>query len=750
MRLGGLARRSWPLLVIGALAVGAIVSGVWRRLSFSELRADHVVLAAAVAHHPALGLLCYAAIFTIVVVSCVPGPGMLCVAGGFLFGSLVGGSAALASCVVGSAVVFGACRTAFGDWAATRAGRSVRAVEATLSKNAFTSLLTLRLMPFLPYFAVTVAAGLARVRPRTFAAATLIGSAPVCFLLARLGDGLRVVFEQGGRIDAHVFQRPRILAPLLGLAVLSAAPLAWRLMRARMRFAASRRLAASLPRDGWSSNGTRMAEAAPTQEPQAKAGPRFFPFRGLSARLLLLTVLIVVVANLLILPPNLAAFEEQRLLDRLRAAELATLVEETAPNGVVTARVSEKLLASAGVVSVALGVENERRLVLQAPRLKRTPYLVDLRRSNPMSWLAPFQTLLGGGDRMVRVMARPRFRPGEFVEIVAPDGPLRRDLLAQLGRLLGIAAFTSVMAGAVVYLSLNFFLVRPMQRITRSMERFRADPENPASHIAPSGRHDEIGTAERELDRMQADLRVALSSRARLAALGEAVAKINHDLRNMLTSAQIASERMALSGDPKVTQAFPRLERALDRAITLASNVLSFGKSEEPPPEKRSVALRAALDAAAEDAGLSEDGVKLETAIGSGEHVEADPEQLHRILVNLLRNAREAIDGRPVRPGVGGVVAALRREEGAAILSLADDGPGLPERARANLFAPFTGSARRGGTGLGLAIARELAQGHGGDLTLVETSPAGSVFALRLPDPPPVALAGSGAPTPAA
>jgi signal transduction histidine kinase len=478
-----------------------------------------------------------------------------------------------------------------------------------------------------------------------------------------------------------------------------------------------------------------MADAAPPHS-VIPGERRFFWPGGLSARLLLLTVAIVVLANLLILPPNLAAFEERWLLDRIRAAELASLVEETAPGGVVTQHVSERLLASAGVVSVALQVDNERRLLLAAPRLKRTPYLVDLRRETPMSWLAPFETLIGGGDRMVRVMAKPRFRPGEFVEIVAPDGPLKKDLLAQLGRLIGIAVFTSIMAGAVVYFSLNFFLVRPMQRITRSMERFRADPTDPQAGIPPSGRHDEIGRAEAELKRMQADLRAALSSRARLAALGEAVAKINHDLRNMLTSAQIASERMALSGDPKVAQALPRLERALGRAITLASNVLTFGNSDEPAPDKRPVPLRLALEAAAEDAGLTAGGVTLQNDIEPGALVEADADQLHRILVNLLRNAREAIDGGEERQGVGVISAGLRLEEGASIVRLADDGPGLPERAQANLFQPFAGSTRRGGAGLGLAIARELAHGHGGELSLVETGPAGTVFELKLPDAP--------------
>ncbi len=455
---------------------------------------------------------------------------------------------------------------------------------------------------------------------------------------------------------------------------------------------------------------------------------------GLSARLLLLTVAIVVIANLLILPPNLSAFEERWLLDRVRAAELASLVEETAPGGVVTQHVSERLLASAGVVSVALQVGSERRLLLAAPRLQRTPYLVDLRGDNPMSWLSPIETLVNGGDRMMRVMARPRFRSGEFVEIVTADGPLKKDLDTQLLRLLSIAVFTSLMAGAVVYLSLNLFLVRPMQRITRSMERFRADPEDPRTALPPSGRRDEIGRAEVELGLMQADLRAALSSRARLAALGEAVAKINHDLRNMLTSAQIASERLAQSGDPKVAQALPRLERALSRAVTLASNVLSFGKSDEPAPEKRTVPLRPALEAAAEDAGLGPGGVALTTDIDAAAEVQADPEQLHRILVNLLRNAREAIDAATDRHGRGRVAADLRQEEGASFLRLADDGPGVPERAKANLFQPFAGSTRRGGRGIsGLAIARELAQGHGGDVTLIESGPEGTVFELRLP-----------------
>ncbi len=479
-----------------------------------------------------------------------------------------------------------------------------------------------------------------------------------------------------------------------------------------------------------------MADVPPpsteTTAPADRPSRRWIWPGGLSARLLLLTILFVVLGGVIVLPPTLAAFEEQWLLDRIRAAELASTIAEADPGRKVTAPVRQQLLENAGVVSVAIQTEGMRRLILAAPRDLRDPYLVDLRTQKPLSWMAaPFQTLFGGDDRMVRVIAEPRFRSGEFIDIVIPEQPLKEALLGYLGRLVMITLFVSLGAGLAVYLTLNAFLVRPMQRITQAMERFRAEPDNPAARVALSGRRDEIGRAEAELDRMQADLIAALNSRARLAQLGEAVAKINHDLRNMLTSAQMASDRLAAIGDPKVAQAMPRLERALDRAVTLATDVMAYGKTVEAAPQVQPLPLVPALEAAAEDAGLSESSVRLVTRIEDDTRVSADPDHLHRILVNLLRNAREAMEDR-----TGQVQAALRVEDGASVLRLSDDGPGLPDRALAHLFQPFTGSARRGGTGLGLAISRELAQAHGGDLTLVKTGPEGTVFELLLPGAP--------------
>jgi signal transduction histidine kinase len=482
-------------------------------------------------------------------------------------------------------------------------------------------------------------------------------------------------------------------------------------------------------------------DAGPSSPPEAGAGRtarqyarRLFWPGGLSSRLLILTLLFVVLAGLLILPAALAGFEQQWLQDRVSAAELASLAVDASPNQVVSDKLTAQLLNGAGVVSVAVQSDGVRRLLLAAPRLQRTPYLVDLRGGPAATPLfAPFETLFSARDQMVRVVARPRFREGDFVEIVASDGRLKQELVRYLVRVSAVTAFISLLAGIPIYLLLNALFVRPMQRITRAMERFRADPDDPRARVQLSGRRDELGRAEAELDRMQADLRAALNSRARLAALGEAVAKINHDLRNMLTSAQIASERMAQSGDPKVAQALPRLERALDRAIKLASDVLAYGKSQEAAPAPAATPLAAAVEAAAEDAGLSEGGVALEAAIDPAETVRADPDQLHRILVNLLRNAREAVASRADRDGHGRIEVTLETRDGFSVIRIADDGPGVPERVQARLFQPFAGSGRPGGAGLGLAIARELAQGHGGDLALAESSAEGAVFELRLP-----------------
>ncbi len=713
-----------PAGVVIVVLIALVGSGALKHLSLGELRASRHALAAYVHGHPVLSVLVYLGVYIAAVTLSLPAALVLTVSGGFLFGPWLGGVAAALGCSAGATAIFLISRLTVGDALERDVGPRVRALEEGIKKDAFFYLLTLRLIPITPFWLVNLAAGLLSIRLTTFVSATLIGIFPASMIYAGIGSGLGAMFDRGVQPHLHSLITPELAWPLAGLGLLSVLPILYHQRRAR-------RAAKAEPAQGH--EGSEPASAVTDAAPPRGLPRRWLWPGGLSARLLLLTALFVMLAELLILAPSLAAFEEGRLEERVRAAELASLAVEASPDQVVTDTLASQLLNGAGVVSVAVQSEGIRRLLLQGPPMARAPYLVDLRTQGPLGWLfQPFRVLTGDPKQMVRIVARPRFRDGDFVEIVAPQIRLRRELTSYLLSLLAVTAFISAVAGVLVYLSLNFFLVRPMQRITASMERFRANPDDPAARITASNRRDEIGRAEAELDRMQADLRAALKSRARLAALGEAVAKINHDLRNMLTSARIASERLAMSGDPSVAAALPRLERALDRAAALTSNVLDYGKSEEREPRPAPIPLLAAVEAAAEDAGLSPRGVGLEATIAPAAEVSADPEQLHRILVNLLRNGREAIEGaQPTHPGRIAVTAERDGEQMA--VRIADNGPGVPERAQARLFQPFSGSTRPGGTGLGLAISHELAQANGGALTLAATSSAGAVFELRLP-----------------
>lgn len=455
---------------------------------------------------------------------------------------------------------------------------------------------------------------------------------------------------------------------------------------------------------------------------------------ALAWRLLLLTFLFTVVVEILIIVPSAASFHERWLLDRLQSAELASVGVEALPYSAVEDDAAEQLLAIGGVQAVVVGDQGVRRLLLQAPNLPRTPDLIDLRQNRPVArTMDPWRTLFGHPDRSIRVQARPRYRSGDFIEILAPAQPLKLELRAFLLNSLLTSLLISLVAGGLLYGGLAFLVLQPLRRVTRSIEHFALDPE--AEGDPPSDRHDEIGRVERELARMQEEVRVSLRSRARLVALGEAVAKINHDLRNMLTSAQLASERLADSPDPEVARVLPRLERALGRAATLSRNVLEYGKSEEPPPQRVRIPLSPALSAAAEDAGLTAEGVRLTKALPARFAVQADPDQLHRILVNLMRNARQAIEGDVTRgTGRKGVVrVSASGDDGECVIRIADDGPGIPPRLSESLFEPFVSGRASDGAGLGLAISRELAASHGGELTLVETGPTGTTFELRLP-----------------
>ncbi|MFT3997632.1 MAG: HAMP domain-containing sensor histidine kinase [Asticcacaulis sp.] len=467
-------------------------------------------------------------------------------------------------------------------------------------------------------------------------------------------------------------------------------------------------------------------------------------FSGLSGRLLALTAVFVAVMVVIIMVPSLASYQERWLIDRVRQAEIASLALDASAEGAVSKDLSSQLLNSVGASYLALQ-SNGVQFVLRDPGSTVEPDTIDIRHlnrglSDDLAYLwGPWKTFAGRSDRMIRTEAVPKVRKGtDIIEIVVPAEPLKEELKAHLGSILRLSILIALVAGALIFASLSFFIVRPVRQLTRAVARFKENPENAGSAPRLSGRHDEIGQIEEELFKMQEEVSHALRSRGRLAALGQAVSKISHDLRNMLTAAQMASERLAYSGDPNVTKALPRLERALDRALTLAQNVLNYGKTDEIPAKIQIIRLRDLAEAAAEDAGLAlnartPDRVRFSLKAEQGFFFEADPDHVHRLLVNLMRNARQAIENQLNRKTVGRVTLSAVKTAEDVILVLSDNGPGIPERIREKLFTPFSASVTPGGSGLGLAIARELAQTHGGDVRLIDTGPSGTSFEVRIP-----------------
>jgi signal transduction histidine kinase len=241
----------------------------------------------------------------------------------------------------------------------------------------------------------------------------------------------------------------------------------------------------------------------------------------------------------------------------------------------------------------------------------------------------------------------------------------------------------------------------------------------------PRGGRDEIGQAEKELAAMQETVRHALGQRARLAALGTAVTKINHDLRNILATARLVTDGLSTSAAPEVRKVAPRLIDAIDRAIALCSRTLDFSREGAPPFAPSRFKLRPLFDEIGPGLALAETGFEIEFDGSAELTVSADRDQLYRVLSNLARNAVEA--------GAHRLRIAVARSDGIVAIDVADDGPGLPPRARENLFRPFAASGRPGGSGLGLAIARELMRVHGGDLVLVASTSAGTTFRITMP-----------------
>ena len=488
-----------------------------------------------------------------------------------------------------------------------------------------------------------------------------------------------------------------------------------------------------------------------TQTDQPKPAPRSWiqslkwANLPLPAKLLVLTSVFVMLAEILIFLPSVANYRLTWLNERVTDATLASLAADASSDGQVPLALRKELLQTARVRAVAWRRNGRRELVLPPERPMFVDSSIDLRAissaqttelilARASSITDAIYTLFSSSNRTFRVIGKLGDEPSDFIEVVLPEAPLRDAMHAYMLNILGLSIIISLFTAALVYIALSALLVRPMLRITRNMLYFGDNPEDTSRIITPSNRSDEIGTAERELEAMQRQLTGLLKQKNRLAQLGLAVSKINHDLRNMLANAQLISDRLADVPDPTVQRFAPKLIASLDRAISFCSNTLQFGRAEEDAPRRELALLLPVANDVGDALGLTtpDTDISWHVDIPHTLQIDADPAHLHRVLTNLCRNAIHALRTSP--PEAGGIIKIKSWRDGRRVkIEIHDNGPGIPENVKGNLFRAFQTSQTNGGTGLGLTIAYELTAAHGGMLELIDSA-TGAAFRLDIPD----------------
>ncbi len=452
---------------------------------------------------------------------------------------------------------------------------------------------------------------------------------------------------------------------------------------------------------------------------------------SLSGRFLLLTIGFVMLAEVLIFVPSIARFREDYLMARLEKAQIASLAQ-IAADDMITPELEAELLANAQVFNIVLRRDEFRQLVLSSPIPGPVVADYDLRMAGPVMLIRDAAEVLWRADnRVVRVIGNPTLDGGILIEVTLESAPLRAAMIDYGIRILLLSALISAVTAALLFVAVRRLLVMPMRRVVQHMQAYAEAPEDARSVIVPNAGVTELRQAEEALQSLQTQLTGALRQRERLAQLGGAVAKISHDLRNILTTAQLFADRLEGSADPTLARFVPKLVGSITRAANLTEATLAFGKAEEPPPRLLRIPLLALAEEVVEAEGLLPEGpVQCLIDISANLVIRADHEQMFRVLSNLVRNARQAIEG---QGGGGTIELSAGENESEWWLRVGDSGPGLPLKAREHLFAAFQGGARRGGTGLGLAISAELVRGHGGRLELARSDVEGTEFMIHLP-----------------
>lgn len=456
--------------------------------------------------------------------------------------------------------------------------------------------------------------------------------------------------------------------------------------------------------------------------------------------MLLVTIGFALLAICLFYVARLAAFRETWLHNKLTAAETTVEAFDDGQAGALAPVLPGRILKSVGVKAITISTPQGAR-TLSDPAAPSGPALpVDLDRESFVDSVgAAFRTLVAKPGTLVRVTDTSA--DGDRIEVTLDETPLIEATWRVSHTFLSIAVMIATVVAGVLWTALWLMVLRPIRRLTSNIVAFGESPQDVSRVIAPSGRHDEIGRAETALAAMQRSLAHELHQRKRLSELGMAVARINHDLRNILSAAQLMSDRLATIADPQAQRLAPRLVATLDRAIKFCQATLTYGAGADPAPERRRFDLDAVVREALANASAGEaDAVDYQVDIPPRFEVYADPDHILRVFENLTRNAAEALTARGAESGRPKAIRlAAIRVDGVAIIEVSDTGPGFPADQGDRIFEPFQRSTSQSGAGLGLSIAADLVIRNGGSIELAPRHAddfyCGARFLIKLPTP---------------
>lgn len=463
----------------------------------------------------------------------------------------------------------------------------------------------------------------------------------------------------------------------------------------------------------------------------------YIPFyRRMRVRLLLLITLSVFITEIMVFMPSIASMQQSWLEDHHQSAKAISMVLAASPDMTLSRNLQDNVLTATDALAISIIKDKQEYHLATAEHIGKIDEVIDLPSySETKALLDSLTTLYFGGNKTL-LLRGPIDGTGIYLEVTVSDTKLQKAMVEFSWHFIVISLTIAIVAATSIYLIVHELLVRPLQNIYTNMLDFVIEPHNPSRILVPEPRRDELGITQKRISIIESELQKSYAHQKHLANLGLAVSKINHDMRNILASAQLMSDHLADAKDPMVKKIAPKLIKAIDRAVTYSQTVITYGRTQEPAPKRQHLLLHDLVDDVFESLTLpGSDEVEFTNAVPVDLTVDADDEQLHRVITNLCRNAVQAMvereDGsdKPNKLTISG-----HRIDNTTIIDVVDTGPGLLSKAKEHLFSPFQGSTKKNGSGLGLTICEELIHAHGGTIQLIDDDKAGAHFEIRIPD----------------